>query len=463
MDDKKKSMFKSSSDIFNFTSEVRRLERNIGDFTRKLEQERRASILLDKEIEEMTSALNEKKTGYSTVKTNQKKVNRDHISELEEQLELVMRQLSNIRASNQKLRDKIDTLRKEKNLCSQDNKRIESEISETKIKVQEVNSDAIKFQKSLDQQNTKLLSISKSQEADNGVYSTRMSNLQSQILLDRKEGSRFLKDFTVKFAKPIADASELFQLTKNSVKNWKERCQSTILEMNKYQDFIKELNNGLQVMQKHSGKSTYQEIVDEYINSFEENIRLSNHVYELGEEIIHVNDEIVANEQQISMLNDTKETDYCNKESILKEKTKTLEELRARNIEIKSNTSEVKKNLQDLMKPLLEIQNAFKKTNLPLKLNKNKLEFEENKEPDLEVDEMKFLLKQLDEYIDQVILMKSGNWSENYLKTEGFGGKKNRYDLDFDGLVPSDEHEILTNEEMKERAKELISKYEASH
>ena len=463
MDDKKKSMFKSSSDIFNFTSEVRRLERNIGDFTRKLEQERRASILLDKEIEEMTSALNEKKTGYSTVKTNQKKVNRDHISELEEQLELIMRQLSNIKASNQKLRDKIDTLRKEKNLCSQDNKRIESEISVTKIKVQEVNSDAIKFQKGLDQQNTKLLSISKSQEADNGVYSTRMSNLQSQILLDRKEGSRFLKDFTVKFAKPIADASELFQLTKNSVKNWKERCQSTILEMNKYQDFIKELNNGLQVMQKHSGKSTYQEIVDEYINSFEENIRLSNHVYELGEEIIHVNDEIVANGQQIGMLNDTKETDYSNKERILKEKTKTLEDLRARNIEIKNNTSEVKKNLQDLMKPLLEIQNAFKKTNLPLKLNKDKLEFGEKIAPELEVDEMRFLLKQLDEYIDQVILMKSGNWSENYLKTEGFGNKKNRYELDFDGLVPSDEHEILTNEEMKERAKEFISKYEASH
>ena len=52
MDEKKRVLAKSSSDIFSFTSEVRRLERNIGDFTRKLEHERRASILLDKEIEE---------------------------------------------------------------------------------------------------------------------------------------------------------------------------------------------------------------------------------------------------------------------------------------------------------------------------------------------------------------------------------------------------------------------------
>lgn len=462
MDDKKKSMYKSSSDVFNFTSEVRRLERNIGDFTRKLEQERRASILLDKEIEEMTSALNEKKSGYTTVKTNQKKVNRDHISELEEQLELTMRQLSNIKASNQKLRDKINTLRKEKNLCTQENKRVESEISETKVKVQEVNDDVVKFQKSLDQQNSKLLSITKSQEEDNGVYSTRMSNLQSQILLDRKEGSKFLKDFTVKFAKPIADASELFQLTKNAAKNWKERCISTLQEINKYQDFIKELNTGLQVMQKHSGKSTYQEIVDDYINSFEENIRLSNHVYELGEEIIHVNDEIVLNEQQISLLNDTKENDYSNKEKILQEKSKVLEDLRSKNLEIKNNTQEVKKNLQELMKPLVEIQSAFKKTNLPLKLNKDKPKLENDDTSELEIDEMKFLLKQLDEYIDQVILMKSSTWSDSSIKLD-HGGKKAKYDIDLEGLVPVEDHEILSKEEMNERAKEILSKNDSHH
>lgn len=462
MDEKKKSMYKSASDVFKFTSEVRRLERNIGDFTRKLEHERRASVLLDKEIEEMTSALNDKKSGYTTIKANQKKVNRDHISELEEQLEIAIRQLSNIKATNQKLRQKIDSLRKEKNLCSQDNKRIESEISETKIKVQEVNNDAIKFQKGLDQQNTKLLSITKSQEADNGVYSTRMSNLQSQILLDKKEGSRFIKDFTVKFAKPIADASELFQLTKNSMKNWKERCQSTMQEMNKYQDFIKELNTGLQVMQKHSGKQTYQEIVDEYINDFEENIRLSNHAYELGEEIIHVSDEIAANEQQITVLNTTKETDNSTREKILNERIQILEELKSKNAEVKNNTSEIKKNLSHLMRPLLDIKSAFKKTSLSLKLNKTKLE-PEGEVQDFEVDEMKFLLKQLDEYIDQVILMKSEIWTENFIKNEGLVNKKNKYDLDFDGLVPSDEHDILTNEEMKERIKEMVSKYDASH
>lgn len=462
MDEKKKSMYKSASDVFKFTSEVRRLERNIGDFTRKLEQERRASVLLDKEIEEMTLALNDKKSGYTTIKANQKKVNRDHISELEEQLEIAIRQLSNIKATNQKIRQKIDSLRKEKNLCSQDNKRIESEISETKLKVQEVNSDVIKFQKSVDQQNTKLLSITKSQEADNGVYSTRMSNLQSQILLDKKEGSRFIKDFTVKFAKPIADASELFQLTKNSVKNWKERCHSTMQEMNKYQDFIKELNNGLQVMQKHSGKETYQEIVDEYINSFEENIRLSNHAYEIGEEIIYVSDEITANEQQINMLNTTKESDNSSKEKILSERIQILEELKTKNAEVKNSTSDIKKNLAHLMKPLMEVKSAFKKTSLALKLNKAKLE-QEGEEIDFDVDEMKFLLKQLDEYIDQVILMKSEIWTENFIKNEGLANKKGKYEIDFDGLVPSDEHDILTNEEMKERVKEMVSKYDASH
>lgn len=218
MDEKKRVLAKSSSDIFSFTSEVRRLERNIGDFTRKLEHERRASILLDKEIEEMTKALNEKKNGYTAVKSLQKKVNKDHISELEEQLEFTMRQLSNIRASNQRLREKVDSLRKDKNLCCKDNKRIENDIANTRDQIIKINTEASDFQKSLDSQHSKILSIHKSQEKNNGFYSSRMSSLQSQILMDRKEGSKFLKDFTVKFAKPIADASELFQLTKNSAK-----------------------------------------------------------------------------------------------------------------------------------------------------------------------------------------------------------------------------------------------------
>ena len=121
MEDKKKTMMKSSSDVFHFTSEVRRLEKNIGDFTRKLEHERRASILLDKEIQEMVHILNEKKEGYTVVKSMEKKINKDQISELEEQLELTMRQLSNIKASNFKLREKINSLRKDKTLYHKDN------------------------------------------------------------------------------------------------------------------------------------------------------------------------------------------------------------------------------------------------------------------------------------------------------------------------------------------------------
>ena len=166
----------------------------------------------------MTKALNEKKNGYTAVKSLQKKVNKDHISELEEQLEFTMRQLSNIRASNQRLREKVDSLRKDKNLCCKDNKRIENDIANTRDQIIKINTEASDFQKSVDSQHAKILSLHKSQEKNNGVYSSRMSSLQSQILMDRKEGSKFLKDFTVKFAKPIADASELFQLTKNSAK-----------------------------------------------------------------------------------------------------------------------------------------------------------------------------------------------------------------------------------------------------
>ena len=461
MDDKKKSLVKSSSDIFNFTSEVRRLERNIGDFTRKLEHERRASILLDKEIEEMTHALTEKKTGYTAVKSLQKKVNKDHISEIEEQLELTMRQLSNIRASNQRLRDKIDSLRKDKTLCSQGNLRVEQDIATTRKQIIKINTEAIDFQKSLDQQQVKIMSIHKSQEQNNGHFSSRMSNLQSQILLDRKEGSKFLKDFTVKFAKPIADASELFQLTKNSAKNWKERCYSTLQEINKYQEFVKELNNGLQIMQKHSGKSNYQEIVTEYISSFEENIRLSNHVYELGEEIIHVTDEIAYNEEQISSLNSTKEYDYTYKEEVLQEKSNILLNLQTKNAEIVANTKETKEKLKSLIAPLTDMHSAFKEINLPLKLSQDKFRIEVPDGGELDIDNMKSLLKKLEEYIDQMVLMKSsmGNEVSGFTIEIPNAKGKSKFDVgEVESLIENDEHYPMSEHEMRTKASEMISK-----
>lgn len=459
MEDKKKSMVKSSSDIFSFTSEVRRLEKNIGEFTRKLEHERRASILLDKEIEEMSRVLNEKKTGFTAVKSLQKKVNKDHISELEEQLELTMRQLSNIRASNQRLREKINSLRKDKNLCNKDNKRIEQDIITTKDQIIKINTEAIDFQKSLDLQHSKIMSIHKSQEQHNGFYSSRMTNLQSQILMDRKEGSKFLKDFTVKFAKPIADASELFQLTKNSAKNWKERCIETLQEINKYQDFVKELNNGLQIMQKHSGKNSYNEIVTEYISSFEENIRLSNHVYELGEEIIHVTDEIALNEEQINVMNSTKESDNSSKEKILKEKTDILLSVQSKNQETQNKTQEIKQKLKDLAEPLNSMQQAFKEVNLPLKLSNDKIADVGVEGGELNIDAMRILLKQLEEYIDLLVLMKSSNADGLSISLDVPNSKnKNKTDLDLDALIENEDHVVLTENEMKSKALEIISK-----
>lgn len=459
MDDKKKSLAKSSSDVLNFTSEVRRLERNIGDFTRKLEHERRASILLDKEIEEMTQALSEKKSGYSHVKSMQKRVNRDHISELEEQLELTLRQLSNIHASNLRLREKIDSLRKDKNLCTKDNSKTEQLINTTRQNIIKVNSEAVEFQKSLDQQQQKIMSIHKNQEQNNGFYSSRMSSLQSQILIDRKEGSRFLKDFAVKFAKPIADASELFQLTKNSAKVWKEKCQSTLQEINKYQDFVKELNNGLQVMKSHSGKSSYQEIVSEYISSFEENIRLSNHVYELGEEIIVVADEIAMNEEQISSMNNVKENDHTSKDRVLKEKTKILKALQEKNGNVKKSTNEVKEKLKALVVPLVGIHDSFTNVDLPLRLSHVKMRTEGLQE-DLDIENMKLLLKRLEEYIDQLVLMKSSVNEGVHLEIP-HGKGKNKPDIDFD-TITDDSHFIMTEAEMKHKAQEIISKLDSS-
>ena len=313
------------------------------------------------------------------------------------------------------------------------------------------------------------MSIHKSQEKNNGFYSSRMSNLQSQIILDRKEGSKFLKDFTVKFAKPIADASELFQLTKNSAKNWKERCYATLQEINKYQDFVRELNNGLQVMQKHSGINSYQEIVADYISSFEENIRLSNHVYELGEEIIHVTDEITSNEEQITMLNSTKENDHSSKEKVLNEKNNILSSLKIKNQEIKTNTQNTKEKLKELMGPLKEMHSSFTEVKLPLKIADEKIYIESNDlgtEPELDIDNMKLLLKQLEEYIDQLILMKSATISDGLavnLEIPNNPKGKNKPEVDFETLIDNDDYILMSENEMRHKAVEIISKIENNH
>lgn len=242
----------------------------------------------------------------------------------------------------------------------------------------------------------------------------------------------------------------------------------TLSEINKYQDFVKELNNGLQIMQKHSGKSSYQEIVNDYITSFEENIRLSNHVYDLGEEIIRVNEEIAANEEQINSLNSSKETDNSSKEKILNEKTAVLKDLKNKNLDIKNNTQELKNKLKELMDPLNSMKNAFKEVNLPLKFSHDELISNDSEsQPDLDVDRMKILLKHLEEYIDQLVLMKNSSLNENSCFNFEIPqpGKLSRtkLDMDIEALVENDDYVLMTEGEMKNKAIEIISKLETPH
>ncbi|CAG9314726.1 unnamed protein product [Blepharisma stoltei] len=338
-------------------NEVQSLESEVEALTRKLEHERRQSTLLGKDLEEIKAMLNERisKNQYKS-REKRKKQGDDKIKMLENELEREFKRLSELKSTNKKLQDKIDMLRKDKGSLLKSNQQLEIQLLST-TRLRKSASEVSVFNFNKDEINQgRIVKIQNSLSSTRNDYSQKISLLSSQLLEGKMSENRFLKGITVNFAEPTVNASELFQLSKNQAKVWKDSCIEINEKINSYMDFIKELNSGMETMTNQCKIDSFQEIVDLFVTTFDENTRLSQYMYELGEEIIIIQKEIEKYKDQISNFHKTRGFSESTKAEKIDQINKAYEET-VKNIEAENDAyKKTQEIFQTLLNPISEIE-----------------------------------------------------------------------------------------------------------
>uniref|UniRef100_A0A7S3MRA6 ODAD1 central coiled coil region domain-containing protein n=1 Tax=Fabrea salina TaxID=342563 RepID=A0A7S3MRA6_9CILI len=345
-------------------AEAQRLERDTENFTVKLEHERRTSNLLDKELEELKQKCEDKKQKIRNLQTKNKELKADQkITMVETQLEAAEKRLSDFKTQNNNLREQIDSIRIQNKNSTKDNLKVSDEISRTRSQLSLTNEDVSKLKKSQELTQTNLHKTQKSLIETREMFSERISTLTSKILEDKLQGTKFVKGITVKYAEPIANASELLQLNKNAAENWMRKCKELQEKISSHRSFVEQLRKAMSTMQEQSSLSTYEEVVSSFIKSFEENLRLNNYICEVAEEISSIEEEIAKNTQQIKDFKNFKDESEDSKQQKLQSKRESLETVKQKRTAAIQKTASIKQAFECIqvnIKSISELLSNFK-------------------------------------------------------------------------------------------------------
>ncbi|CAG9323802.1 unnamed protein product [Blepharisma stoltei] len=429
----------SEKKILSYQTETQRLETEVEELTRKLEQERRLSILLSKDLEEITAMLGGLSSKHhKKIKGEWKKKSNNKAEMLESELEREFKRLSELKNSNKKLQDRIETLRKDKGSLLKSNNQLQLELlSAGKLKKSENEVSSFNFNRSENNQSR----ITRAQETLSSArvdYSQKISLLSSKILEGRQSEAKYLKGITVNFAEPTANASEIYQIAKNQAKYWKTNCIEINEKSNMYSDFVTELNSGMETMKNQCEIQNHQEIVDLFVASFDENARLSQYMYELGEEISVTKKDIENNKNQIKGFNEVQKYSEGTK---VEKISKINEELRkiVENIAVaKDRYKKLQSNMESVLYPISEIQEILKDLGFNCKSFGKEVDISD--------------IKIIEEHINGLLLVASKN-NENIKKEAGSKSPLKFLEIDSENLTEPDEgHHFFTVDEFRNRA-----------
>lgn len=351
------SISSKRSNVFTFGHETIRLENDINQFTRKLEHERHLSLLLDKDIREIKHIIATTKRNLSQKKSVFKL--KEKIKQLENLLEVSSKQLGETLSHSKKLKAEINAMRKSATGFHNGNMTAKREIERAKSQIIQTNRMSTDLQKTIGKYNQNIMSTHSRYEHNKNSLTQSISMLRSGILEEKSQTLKFRQGFTVNFAQPIADASELYGIYKNQAQTWCQKNQGLAKEREKLKNHLDELNSALAKMKETSQQRDTRVVVDLLTNSIQEDSRLSHYLFNISEEIFKISEETSMNQDKLREINEKteEEKDFeileTEKQALAKfklEKTKAAERLRSLRAKIYSFPDGLKLISEELQK-----------------------------------------------------------------------------------------------------------------
>ncbi|EGR34887.1 hypothetical protein IMG5_001160 [Ichthyophthirius multifiliis] len=458
------SLAKIGKSILNEPLQVS-LQRDIENFTKKIEQERRRLYTLDKTYNNQQKefiTIKEKVTELKNLLSQPQQKQIDyHIKNYRAEIEQTQNRNNNVQKKNYKLKEQINTLRKEKNLYLEMYKQLQEKLQETSQQTQHV-VEKIQSQENKINENKNQIIMSKCKNDQvKALCLNQIQQLLNQSYLEKyKHNSQ--QDYQKFNKEENFETIDTENLLKLRIKNLIAKNKQKIIVIDQYTKNMKIIEQAFLEIQNQSGTAELDEITTTFIKSQEQSCSLYRYVNSLQKQI-----EIQEKENDDLQLNYIKQEQF--NQDLQRSQLNTPDNLKAKNrvqnlIQEKDNQiGNIKSIFQELKPGLQDILKEFGKTEF--NLNK-KIEYEYEYEQDFDLNEnnIEEYLADIEYYSNILIVHKSGeNYNENIIKTnrqEYYSQKidKNLSTPNLDDLVYINNKDLYSHKKLQELALEAIEK-----
>lgn len=162
-----------------YESETMRLQREVDTFTQKLEHEKRRLLIIEEQIKQVTSELEEKDKNVKNLKPsflNEKKTNITMISN-NKNVNNERIKLNQTKAKNAKLRNEIDSLRKEFSSSLNEVGSLKKNIGKTKREAENLNKDYIVGKKVAEEASNQIIALRAKHEEEKERFEHEIKKL----------------------------------------------------------------------------------------------------------------------------------------------------------------------------------------------------------------------------------------------------------------------------------------------
>lgn len=274
-----------------YESETLRLQREVDVFTQKLEHEKRRLLILEEQIKQVDSELEERDKSMQSLKpsfleerkttqkvvSGNKNVNNEQVK------------LNQTKAKNQKLRKDIDVLRKELTSANSEVERIHKKTKKAKKEAELQNKDYVLGKKVSEEANNQIIALRAKHEEEKERFEIEIQKLQERL----KEKDEVIEFDDKNFDQSYSQAKDKTKTSdfSNPVAILKLRLNKIIATnkekkklMDQYIRNVRVIEDAFEQIKEASGISNIEEIVTTFIKAEEQNYSLYNYVNMLNTE-----------------------------------------------------------------------------------------------------------------------------------------------------------------------------------
>jgi hypothetical protein len=359
--------------------------------------------MIETELKELKEELKAKRTAVANRTEIAKRRSRElsKVQTLEVMIENERRQLNARRTENSRLRAEVDILRKNKSSYCTTNRRMTGETLRVTQKAREFSAEGGKLEKSVDYARREIERLNLSVSLETSQYSTKLSQLESKILDDKKTKSKLMSHLSV--GETVHEVSEAGQIVFRILDHWKQKLKTKHKELDTQVKLANQLYESFEVMKAAANTTSIDELMKTLVTSYEENRKLLQCVLSLTRAIEEVEADLTSANSQIEMMQRTGKMTKEEHSKVIGGLKEELTALRESQREALEKVECIKSQFVELREPLQALATTISKVGIQ---SIYEIRFPD---PEIELDiaTARSLLNAIEDKLTTVIMLKS--------------------------------------------------------